>query len=238
MAVPNPPNSASPSNRRDSWPFRLALATVGLLVVPMTRPAWWIEAALRRRRGSFDFDYLNSTPYFACWGLVATSLVVWTDNLLAELAGLYALSLMEIVALGVSLMIAVARPGRIQRFMLTMARRRHPGGLVPVTVPTSYGALVALSFSTWYFACVNLFLDRHFAGLYTGVENRGSSLSRFWEFLYYSFTTVTTLGGRIQPDRFGAEMVVVLEVTIGIFFFLFLLGTLVARYLDKVQSRP
>lgn len=204
-------------------------------MVPLTWPAWQIEALNRRRGGSFAFNLVNSTPYFAAWGVGTTAVVVWVGNLVVAAAALYVLTLMELVALGVSLMLAVSRPGHVQDFMLIVARRRRPGRLVQVSVPTVYGALVALTYSTWYFASVAFFLHRHFNDYYTGIEASKSSLGIFWQFLYFSFTTVTTLGGPVEPARFASELLVVMEVVVGIFFFLFLLGAMVSRYLGELH---
>jgi len=209
---------------------------LGLLLAPLTWPAWGIEALSRRKGGVFEFGIVNSTPYFACWGLGATAVVVWSGNVWLAGAGLYILTMMELVALGISLMLAISRPGRIQTFMLEIAQRHRPNQLISVNVPAVYGSLVALGYAVWYFACVALYMHRHFAGFYSGVEARGPGLPLFWQFLYFSFTTVTTLGGHVQPATFPSELLVANEVCVGIFFFLFLLTAIVSRYLDELRQ--
>lgn len=205
---------------------------VGVLISPLTQPAWFLERLIRRRRPDFEFSSINSTPYFVVWVIASTALIVWAQSTLWLWIGAYFLSAIELVALGVSLMLGVGRPGRIQAFMRQIARRRRPPGPIEVSGASVYAALVAVGYSAWYFGCLALFLYRAFDGFYHGVEARGS-LGDLWQFLYYSMSTITTLGGKIQPSRFPSEFLTLLEVLIGLFYFIFLLSALISRYLDE-----
>ena len=152
------------------------------------------------------------------------------------LLSLYALLLLEGVALSISLVLAVAKPGLVQRATRIVARRKHVAQVIPLTAETVYAALAAFAYTAWSFACVTVVLCREGQGYYTGLSGDKSGVSIFWQSLYYSSTTVGNLGSDISPIRFLSELARLLEGFIGIFFFLFLLATLIARYLDKLHS--
>jgi inward rectifier potassium channel len=113
-------------------------------------------------------------------------------------------------------------------------RRVHPGDF--------YHALLRLSWPqvTLLFVCSFSAFNLFFAWLYwldpNGIE-RGSSLlegSRFWHCFFFSVQTVATIGyGNLYPVTTYANILVVIEITLGILFFALVTGIAFARF-----SRP
>lgn len=112
--------------------------------------------------------------------------------------------------------------------------RLHPGDLYHALLRMSWPAITSL------FVCAFTAFNLLFASLYwldpAGIQRGGTPLdgTRFWQCFFFSIQTVATIGyGNLYPVTTYANVLVVVEITLGILFFALVTGIAFARF-----SRP
>jgi hypothetical protein len=213
------------------------MATLVLVMVgPVAAPAWALEWSIRHLGfPRFQFAVKNSIPYFVPLVLTATWLTAFVNQPILAYLGLTLLTELEGVALAVA--VGTAMPKRSQyRWFLGRVARRQPG--------LSYGkassapviaALVSLSFTTWFFGTATALLHRQGLVKLDGPISGKSGYDLWWTSLYYSFSTITTMGSTITPVNAFAQAMAMAEVSAGILFFVFIIAVLTGRLNDTGQ---
>lgn len=120
--------------------------------------------------------------------------------------------------------------------------RVRPLGMARLRAPDIYHQLLRASWSrlTVYFLATFFLFNCAFAGLFMldahGFTHPAPSVeaSRFWEFFFFSVETVATVGyGNMVPISLYANILVAVEISLGILFFALVTGIMFARF-----SRP
>jgi len=105
-----------------------------------------------------------------------------------------------------------------------------------VTVNKLVGAVCIYLLLGLIWALMYTFLDLLYRDSFTGL-NAVTTGMRTWEFVYYSFVTLTTLGyGDITPVRSAARSLSYLEAIAGQFYIAVLVASLVGAHLARRQQ--
>jgi len=82
-------------------------------------------------------------------------------------------------------------------------------------------------------------LEKLAPGSFSGIRDSGVESGALLEFVYFSFTTLTTLGyGDILPESGFARSLALLEAIAGVMFTAILISALMSRYLAYAISHP
>jgi hypothetical protein len=101
-----------------------------------------------------------------------------------------------------------------------------------------YGAicayvLIAMAFATLYFI-----LESHLPGSFTGVTTARATDRAWWQFFYFSCSTLSTVGyGDIVPTTMRARSFVVIEQLVAVFYVAILISRLTGMYTPKGKPR-
>jgi hypothetical protein len=199
-------------------------------VLPVAAPAWLIERLASRSGRSWQFGLLSSIPYFIAMTGAATYLVVMMTSQLLALFGLALLIVLEFVALAtaISVGLGVGRETRFQVLCSAIMRRRPRTG-IRTTLDAVVASVIALCYTTWFFSVWFFYLYQHHPGQVGGITSDASPLAAFWATFYLSATTITT--GQSEYVAIGgiAQFLSLVEIVVGLIFFIFVLATVVAR---------
>jgi inward rectifier potassium channel len=126
------------------------------------------------------------------------------------------------------------RTGRALRIRSVGLSRLHPGDIYHALLRMNWPQVTALFVAS--FTAFNLL----FGWLYwldpRGIQTAGAQVEapRFWQSFFFSVQTIATIGyGNLYPVTAYANVVVVVEITLGILFFAIVTGIAFARF-----SRP
>jgi hypothetical protein len=101
-----------------------------------------------------------------------------------------------------------------------------------------YGAicayiLIAMAFATLYFL-----LELKHPGSFSGIHTTGAAERPWWQFFYFSFTTLATVGyGDIVPVTMRARSFVIIEQLVAIFYVAILISRLTGMYTSSSKPR-
>lgn len=208
-----------------------------VIVWPVAAPAWAIERAIRRAQPNFEFGILSSVPYFSIVVFGTTASMIWVDSSPIRGAALVILTLLELVALGGCVVLAVSRPGSIQGLLLRVFKRRQRAQLVEVKPSTVVASLLGAAYTIWYFGALMFVISQASPEQYDGMRQTGSMLGQWWAAQYFAAMSFMSANSNASPARFLSELLHLTEVALSLFFFVFLLASIVSRYLAEVGQR-
>lgn len=208
---------------------KLLAILAACIVHPIAWPAWAFEWLVRRINPTWEFSPYSATPYFLLLTGGATWLLVFESDYF-QWIGLYIVSAMEIVALWLSVVIAIGRPGQMLAYLRRYGRRS--GALSTPSYSHDrkrvlYISVVTYFFTVYYFCCLYFAVNAACHECFSK-KISGGPLVSFFEFLYFSFVTITTYGyDGIAPNSMIAKIAIMSEITIGSFLTVFVFGSFV-----------
>ena len=215
----------------------IILRFLAVVITPIAWLPWGIELVVRRFHPDWEFNPFTSVPYFISLAVLVAIMILWMP-IWVSFIGAYFLSAMELLALSVCLYIAIGHPSPIYFWFKRAARRsfRSKTRDVLLTPITLYMGALSYGFTIYYFALMYNLLYRVWPDNFTGVSD-SSVLASHWDFIYFSFVTITTLGSnKVQAALPLSQFLSILHVTLGIIFIIFLFGAFVSYHIGNLSQ--
>jgi hypothetical protein len=203
------------------------------IVAPLLCPGWAIEWIIRKRWKNFEFRIFSAVPYFLAVAITATACAIWLDSGAVRAIAVYALAIMEFLALATCAVIAVVRAGKLQDMMLRIARRRYSRRTVPANGATIFAAVISGCYSVLFFGVLSYSLWRGDNTFYGDVPGPAPAIYHFWQFFQSSFLVFINNDGSIIAERFISQVIWDIERIIGIFLLVFLLAVLASGWTES-----
>jgi hypothetical protein len=208
-----------------------------LVLYPLAVPGWLIEYAVRHWSPNWSFNAYTATPYFLILLSLATLGIV-SEKVVYVVGGAYVIVALEIIALWQCLTIAMGKAGLARRLFSEFGRRRVeiPQGKILLTSTGLYVGVASFWMTTYFFACLSFILYWAVPCSYSGLKGQ-SAIHRLWELFYFSVVTIATVGyGDIAPAGVLAQGLVVIEVSSGLFFVVFLFSMFTSFRVNLLTS--
>jgi hypothetical protein len=202
---------------------------IGYFVRPANQPKLWIDRAVRRFRPRFRTSIAANSVY--SFGLIA--LAGWASTLrptqsfqaiVLDIVILYLLVATEAEAVWKGVLLASRRPAMIYD--------RMPSDDRIIPSPKSlflgvggFGCTILCFASTAFFLHVKAFAH------YNDVPCAATNLRSWWDFFYFSATTITTIGlSPIHPADPLSQALALVEIALGLFFVIFVFAAFVSLH--------
>jgi hypothetical protein len=212
--------------------MKTALNWISWLIVPIALPGWLLEHTYRKISKRFwEFNIWSGTVYILC--LVGFALfMLFSSMFLAQILGIYIFSALEMLGIFTCATIPLGNVGGYKSIIGQLARR-SPKPQVR-TKSTGMGAIwIAITsylYTAFYFAILGYFMYTLDNALYVGVQGQ-SHFEILFDFIYFSYVSISTFGfTAISPAAIPSKLSYMAEVTIGLFFMLFIFS-LIANHL-------
>jgi hypothetical protein len=209
---------------------------VGYFIRPANQPMLWIDCLIARFKPGFTTSAaLNSVYSFglvilATWG---TTLQPHSVSIAISLhvAVLYLLIAIETEAVWKGVLLASGRAALI--YSRTSAHDR-----MPPSPKSLFLAVGGFGCTILCFASLAFFLHVSKLAGYSGVKcASGLNVTCWWEFFYFSATTITTIGlSDIRPISPLSQGLALLELALGLFFVVFVFATFIS--LQAMPKKP
>jgi hypothetical protein len=201
---------------------------VGYFIRPAVQPMLWIDYLIAKFKRTFTTSVaLNSVYSFglvalSTWGITLQPHSVFVSIPL-HVVLLYVLIATETEAVWKGVLLASGRPA--------MIFNRTPGDDRMLPSPKSlflgvggYGCTILC------FASLAFFLHVSKLAEYSGIKcASGLNFACWWQFFYFSATTITTIGlSDIRPASLLSQALALLEIALGLFFLVFVFGTFIS----------
>lgn len=232
-AVTRQPTQVRVAYQNLSRAMRTLVVPLGIIIAPIAVPAWTVERIIRKWRPDFEFGTFSVTPYFVIVVLIATVGLIAAPASAIGIFSLYILFILELVSLSVCATIAIISPGRLQALNRTVARRSLSLRAVTANRTTIYSAIVSAGYAVIFYGAVSYVLWQNSHSFYEGVPTNSAKPYTFWQFIQNSFLTITNAGPTLTPRRFLSELIGDIELTVGIFFLVFLLSVLASGWAER-----
>ena len=209
--------------------FWLLAMLVGFILVVPSMPT--------SARGQWEIMILGLLTLFAAIFVSQGTSRLWAIGLLSvallSTGGYYIMdgdpASLLIVVLGILLATLVYTATCVLTFVLDEGE---------VGIEHIYGAicayiLIAMAFGTLYFM-----LELHHPASFTGIHTEVAGERPWWQFFYFSFTTLSTVGyGDIVPATMRARSFTIIEQLVAIFYVAILISRLTGMYTSSSKSR-
>jgi len=216
----------------------LTTKIIGIFNYLIDFPVMLIESGLRKRRPTWEVNPFLLTPYYLMVTFFASIALVCRAKITLIILCIFLMVAMELQATWKCALLSLGRPAIIypKRIGLKKAERLS-GGRELLTKTAFYIGISAFAYSIYFFSYLFLFIftidDSSFQGIRTF-----SRIGQLWDFIYFSFITITTVGyGDIYPVSFIARSFVIIENIMGIFFIVFLFTIFISFHTQGLQKK-
>jgi hypothetical protein len=207
---------------------------VGRFIRPANQPMLWIDCLIARFKPTFTTSAaLNSVYSFGLVALSTWAVTLQPQRLLVaiplDVMLLYILTATETEAVWKGVLLASGRPAKILR--------RTPGDddRIPPSPKSLFLGVGGYGCTILCFASLAFLLHASRLAEYSGVKcASGLNFRCWWEFFYFSATTITTIGlSDIRPASPLPQALALIEIALGLFFVVFVFATFVS-----IQAAP
>lgn len=209
---------------------------VGYFIRPANQPMLWIDSIITKRRQSCTTSVALNSAYSLALVVLSTwaiTLRPHSDILKISIyvLALYALVATETEAVWKGVLLAAHRPAMIYKRFKAVDR-------TPPSSKSLFLGVGGFGCTILCFASLAFFLYISKLAQYKGVNCIGNpGLACWWQFFYFSATTITTIGlSDIRPMSLLAQALALLELALGLFFVAFVFATFISLQASRASN--
>lgn len=225
-------------NKLNKNPIDIITHILGIFNYIIDLPVMLIEEIIRRIKPKWEWTPFTLTPYYFLIAMIASYILISKAKFGWLILCVILMTAIELQAFWKCVLLALGRSAIIYPQRIGFTKKERPiGGRKLLTKTSFYMGISAFGFSIYYYAFLFLFIFKTDSSSFHGIKAT-YGIGRLWEFFYFSFITITTVGyGDIYPKSFFARSFVMLENITGIFFVVFLFTIFVSYHFKNLQKQ-